>query len=45
MALGAAAGFVGSLVVARVAIAYTPGLSPSPQLIPVSNQSNPFSKE
>jgi sigma-E factor negative regulatory protein RseC len=45
MALGAAAGFVASLVVARIAIAYTPGLSPSPQLIPVFNQSNPFSKE
>jgi sigma-E factor negative regulatory protein RseC len=45
MALGAAAGFVASLVVARIAIACTPGLSPSPQLIPVSNQSTVFPKE
>jgi sigma-E factor negative regulatory protein RseC len=45
MALGAAAGFVGSLVVARIAIAYTPGLSPAPQLIPISNHSPAFPKE
>jgi len=45
MALGAAAGFVASLVVVRIAIANTPGLSPEPQLIPVSNQSKPFHKE
>lgn len=45
MALGAAAGFVASLVVARIAIAYTPSLSPSPQLIPISNQYSAFHKE
>jgi sigma-E factor negative regulatory protein RseC len=44
-ALGAAAGFVGSLVVARVAIAFTPGLSPRPQLISASSLSPNFSQE
>ncbi|WP_428827430.1 SoxR reducing system RseC family protein [Azonexus sp. IMCC34842] len=45
MALGGAAGFAGSLVVARIAIDYTPGLSPAPQLIPVSNQTNVSQQE
>jgi len=45
MALGAAAGFVGSLVVARIAITFTPGLSPRPQLIPASKLSPNFSQE
>jgi sigma-E factor negative regulatory protein RseC len=44
-ALGAAAGFIGSLVVARIAITYTPGLSPRPQFIPVSSLSPNFSQE
>lgn len=44
-ALGAAAGFLGSLVVARIAITFTPGLSPRPQLIPHSPLSAPFSQE
>lgn len=44
-ALGAIAGFLGALAVARVAIGLVPGLMPAPQLIPVSNQSNPFPKE
>ena len=35
-AIGAAAGFAGSLVVARIALSFTPGLSPRPQLIPPS---------
>ena len=45
MALGAAAGFVGSLVVARFAITFTPGLSPRPQLIPTTFPSSTFSQE
>lgn len=45
MALGAAVGFIGSLVVARVAIAFTPGLSPRPQLIPASSHFSNFSQE
>jgi sigma-E factor negative regulatory protein RseC len=44
-ALGAAAGFVGSLVVARIAITFTPGLSPRPQLIPASSLSPNFYQE
>jgi len=44
-ALGAIAGFLGALAVARIAIGLVPGLMPAPQLIPVSNQSNPFPKE
>ena len=44
-ALGAAAGFAGSLVVARIALTYTPGLSPTPQLIPSSTLSARFSQE
>jgi len=44
-ALGAAAGFVGSLVIARIAITFTSGLSPRPQLIPPSSLSPHFSQE
>ena len=44
-ALGAAAGFAGSLVVARFAITFTPGLSPRPQFIPTSLPSANFSQE
>ena len=44
-ALGAAAGFIISLVVARIAITFTPGLSPRPQLIPASSLSLNFSQE
>ena len=45
IALGAAAGFVGSLVIARIAIAFTPGLSPTPQILPPSPISAHFSQE
>lgn len=44
-ALGAIAGFIGALIVARLAIGLVPGLMPAPQLIPVSTQSNAFPKE
>ena len=44
-ALGAIAGFLGALAVARVAIGLVPGLMPAPQLIPISNQSTAFPKE
>ena len=44
-AFGAIAGFLGALAIARVAIGLIPGLLPTPQLIPVPNQSNPFHKE
>lgn len=44
-ALGAIAGFLGALAVARVAIGLVPGLMPAPQLIPISNQSSAFHKE
>lgn len=44
-ALGAAAGFIVSLVIARIAIAFTPGLSPAPQLISHSSLSATFSQE
>lgn len=44
-ALGAIAGFLGALTIARIAIGLVPSLMPAPQLIPVSNQSNPFPKE
>lgn len=44
-ALGAAAGFAGSLVVARIAITFTPGLSPRPRIIPTSSLSATFSQE
>lgn len=44
-ALGAMAGFIGALAVARVAIGLMPGLMPAPRLIPVSQSSNVFPKE
>lgn len=44
-ALGAAAGFAGSLVVARIALALTPGLSPTPRLISHSPLSVTFPQE
>jgi len=44
-AVGAIAGFLGALAVARVAIGLVPGLMPAPQLIPISNQSTAFPKE
>jgi sigma-E factor negative regulatory protein RseC len=37
-ALGAIAGFLGALVVARFAIALAPGLMPPPQLIPAASR-------
>jgi sigma-E factor negative regulatory protein RseC len=45
IALGAAAGFAGSLVVARIALALSPGFSPAPQLISHSQLSATFPKE
>lgn len=44
-ALGAIAGFLGALTVARIVIGLVPNLMPAPQLIPLSSQSSPFSKE
>lgn len=44
-AVGAIAGFLGALAVARVAIGLVPSLMPAPQLIPISNQSTAFPKE
>lgn len=44
-ALGAIAGFLGALVIARIAIGLVPGLMPAPQLVPDSTASKPFSKE
>lgn len=44
-ALGAIAGFLGALALARLLIGLIPGLLPAPQLIPVSQQSNVFPKE
>jgi len=44
-ALGAIAGFLGALTIARIVIGLVPGLMPAPQLIPISSQSSPFSKE
>lgn len=44
-ALGAIVGFLGALAIARLVIGLVPGLMPSPQLIPMQNQSNPFPKE
>jgi sigma-E factor negative regulatory protein RseC len=44
-ALGAAAGFIGSLIVARIAIDFTPGLSPRPQFIPAFSLSPNLSQE
>ena len=44
-ALGAIAGFLGALAIARVAIGLVPGLMPAPQLVPIPNQSTVFPKE
>ena len=44
-ALGAIAGFLAALAIARVVICLIPGLMPAPQLIPLSNQSHAFPKE
>ena len=44
-ALGAIAGFLGALAIARVVIGLVPGLMPAPQLIPLSNHSPAFPKE
>lgn len=44
-ALGAIIGFLGALAVARIAIGLVPGLMPTPQLLPISNQSTAFPKE
>jgi len=44
-ALGAIAGFMAALVVARIAIGLVPDLMPVPQLIPVSKQSPTFRQE
>jgi sigma-E factor negative regulatory protein RseC len=44
-ALGAIAGFLGALAIARVAIGLVPGLMPAPQLIPIANDSPAFPKE
>lgn len=44
-ALGAIAGFLGALAIARVAIGLVPGLLPAPQLITISNDSPAFPKE
>ena len=44
-ALGAIAGFMAALVVARIAIGLVPDLMPAPQLIPFSKQSPTFRQE
>ncbi|MCG2579057.1 SoxR reducing system RseC family protein [Dechloromonas sp. XY25] len=44
-ALGAIAGFLGALAVARIVIGLVPGLTPAPQLKPLANPSTPFPKE
>ena len=44
-ALGAIAGFIAALVIARIAIGLVPNLMPVPQLIPVSKQSPTFRQE
>lgn len=44
-ALGAIAGFLVALAIARLVIGLAPGLLPAPQLIPLSNQSTAFPKE
>jgi sigma-E factor negative regulatory protein RseC len=38
-ALGAMLGFIGALVIARVAVGLIPGLLPAPQLLPLSHSS------
>ena len=44
-ALGAIAGFIAALVIARIVIGLVPNLMPVPQLIPVSKQSPTFRQE
>lgn len=44
-ALGAIVGFLGALIIARLAIAMAPGLLPAPQLIPIHSPSNVLAKE
>lgn len=44
-ALGAIAGFLAALSIARVVIGLVPGLMPAPQLIPLSKPSPAFPKE
>ena len=44
-ALGAIAGFLGALVISRVAIGLIPGLLPTPQLISLSSHSNVSQQE
>ncbi len=44
-ALGAIAGFVVALVLARIAIGLVPGLMPAPQIIPITQQSPTFRQE
>ena len=44
-ALGAIAGFIAALVIARIVIGLVPDLMPVPQLIPVSKQSPTFRQE
>jgi sigma-E factor negative regulatory protein RseC len=44
-ALGAIAGFIAALVIARIVIGLVPDLMPVPQLIPVSKQSPTFPQE
>lgn len=44
-ALGAIAGFLLALGIARLVLALSPNLMPSPQLIPISKQTNVLSKE
>lgn len=44
-ALGAIAGFLGALVVARIAIGLVPGLMPAPQLLRSTHPSPNFSRE
>jgi len=44
-ALGAIAGFVAALVIARIVIGLVPDMMPVPQLIPPSKQSPTFPQE
>lgn len=44
-ALGAIGGFLAALAIARIFIGLIPGLLPTPQLIPVANQSNVSQQE
>ena len=44
-ALGAIVGFLGALIIARLAISALPGIMPAPQLIQISNHSPNFPQE